>query len=149
MRKHSTSFKPVSHRFASGFSLLEMIAVLGIIALILGAAAVVVGKSGEGAAISTTEAMVQGIETKLQDYRRLGGQYPSQTQGFQALITKPSTAPIPRRWTKQYDSMPKDAWGLEFQYKFPGSKDARTPEVISAGQDGQFGTDDDISSQDT
>ncbi|MEM9283696.1 MAG: type II secretion system protein GspG [Verrucomicrobiota bacterium] len=127
-----------------------MIAVLGIIALILGAAAVVVGRSGEGANISTTEAMVQGIETKLMEYRRLGGVYPSEAQGLEALITKPTTAPIPRRWVKHYDGgLPKDAWGMEFQYKFPGSKDRRRPEVISAGSDGEFGTDDDISSQDS
>ena len=73
MRTHNTSFSPAKGQVASGFSLLEMIAVLGIIALILGAAAVVVGRSGEGAAISTTEAMVKGIETKLMEYRRLGG----------------------------------------------------------------------------
>ncbi|MDP0490467.1 MAG: type II secretion system major pseudopilin GspG [Verrucomicrobiota bacterium JB023] len=133
---------------ARGFSLLEMIAVLGIIALILGAAAVVVGRSGEGAAISTTEAMVQGIETKLMEYRRLGGNYPSDSQGLNALVNKPSTAPIPRRWTKAYDNVPKDAWGNEFQYKYPGSQDKNRPEVISAGTDGEFGTDDDISSQD-
>ncbi len=131
-----------------GFTLLEMIVVIGIIALILGAAAAVIGRGGASAEIKMTETMVNGVEAKLQEYRMLGGMYPSQAQGLQALVTKPSIAPVPRRYVSLYDELPRDPWGKELKYAYPGSKDAGKPEIISAGPDGVFGSEDDISSQD-
>ncbi|MGJ8724365.1 MAG: type II secretion system major pseudopilin GspG [Roseibacillus sp.] len=131
-----------------GFTLLEMIVVIGIIALILGAAAAVIGKGGASAEIKMAETMVQGVNTKLKEYRMLGGMYPSQAQGLQALVSKPSMAPVPKRWTSLYDELPLDPWGKEMKYVYPGSKDAGSPEIISAGIDGVFGSEDDISSQD-
>ena len=131
-----------------GFTLLEMIVVIGIIALILGAAAAVIGRGGASAEIKMTETMVKGVEAKLQEYRMLGGIYPSQAQGLQALVTKPSIAPVPRRYVSLYDELPRDPWGKELKYAFPGSKDAGRPEIISGGPDGVFGSEDDISSQD-
>ena len=131
-----------------GFTLLEMIVVIGIIGLILGAAAAVIGRGGASAEISMTVTMVKGVETKLREYRLVGGTYPSQAQGLQALVTKPSIAPVPKRYTQLYDEIPRDPWGNELKYAFPGSKDPSKPEVISSGPDAAFGTDDDISSQD-
>lgn len=135
-------------RLAHGFSLLEMIVVLGIIGLILSVAVAVVGRSSQTANIKMSETLVQGVETKLREYRMLGGMYPSEAQGLQALVTKPSTAPVPKRYSSLYDKLPTDPWGQELKYNFPGSKDPRTPEVVSAGPDLAFGTDDDIGSQD-
>ena len=132
----------------SGFTLLEMIVVIGIIALILGAAAAVIGRGGEGAKLQVTVAALQGISSNLEQYRLNGTTYPSQAQGLQALVAKPTTAPIPKRYVPLYDEVPKDAWQGEFKYVFPGSVDPRKPEVISTGPDGQFGNDDDISNQD-
>lgn len=131
-----------------GFTLLEMIVVIGIIAMILAVAAGVLGRAGEGSNIKMTEVLVQGVGTKLREYRLLGGTYPSQQQGLEALVTKPSTAPVPKRYTSLYDELPTDPWGSPLKYAFPGSKDPRLPEIISAGPDGQFDTEDDISSQD-
>lgn len=139
---------PKLRPFARGFSLLEMIVVLGIIGLILSVAVAVVGKSSDTANIKMSESLVQGVETKLREYRMLGGMYPSEAQGLQALVTKPSTAPVPKRYSSLYDKLPTDPWGMDLKYNFPGSKDPRTPEVVSAGPDGQFGTEDDIGSQD-
>jgi general secretion pathway protein G len=133
---------------AKGFSLLEMIVVLGIIGLILSVAGAVVGKSSDTANIKMSETLVKGVETKLREYRMLGGMYPSQAQGLEALVTKPSMAPVPKRYSSLYDEVPVDPWNKELKYNYPGTQDPSTPEVISAGPDGQFGTDDDISSQD-
>lgn len=131
-----------------GFTLLEMIVVIGIIGLILGAAAAVIGTGDKSAKITMTDTAVRGVETKLREYRLLGGVYPSQAQGLDALVTKPSIAPVPKRYTQLYEVVPPDAWGNQFKYVFPGSKDPSKPEIISPGPDGAFGTDDDISSQD-
>lgn len=122
--------------------------VIGIIALILGAAAAVIGRGGAGARIQMADTMVNGVGTKLEEYRLLGGVYPSQAQGLQALVTKPTIAPVPKRYTSLYEEVPKDPWSQDLKYQFPGSKVPNKPEVVSAGPDGQFGTDDDISNQD-
>ena len=140
--------KPIFSKQARGFSLLEMIVVIGIIGLILSVAVAVVGRSGDTANIKMSETLVKGVETKLREYRLLGGIYPSQAQGLEALVTKPSTAPLPKRYSSLYETLPVDPWGGELKYKFPGSKDPRIPEVISAGPDGIFDNEDDISSQD-
>lgn len=143
-----TKLKFQNSSYRRGFTLLEMIVVIGIIALILGAAAAVIGRGGAGAKIQLCGTIVDGVGTKLEEYRLLGETYPSQAQGLEALVSKPSIAPVPRRYTQLYDEIPKDPWTNELRYKFPGSKNSSKPEVISAGPDGQFDTEDDISNQD-
>jgi len=83
-------------------------------------------------------------------YKVNGKRYPSQQQGLEALIKKPATSPIPKRWSATLDSEEKlyDPWETKYEYKYPGTKDPSIPEIISAGPDKQFGSEDDISSQD-
>ena len=131
-----------------GFSLLEMVIVLGIIALILATAIGLSGGFMGLGRITSTEAKLQRVSSALMSYRTLAGHYPSEAQGLSALVERPTSAPEPRRWEKFFDTVPKDAWDREFEYKYPGSKDPNRPEVISLGKDGELGTDDDISSQD-
>jgi hypothetical protein len=40
-----------------------------------------------------------------------------------------------------------DPWDTKYKYEYPGSKDPSRPEIISAGPDKQFGSEDDMSSQ--
>jgi general secretion pathway protein G len=132
----------------SGFTLLEMVIVLGIIALILGTA---IGLSGGFMGFGRevqTEGKLQRIDTALRAYRSRAGHYPSATQGLNALVEKPTSTPQPRRWDQSFKNLPKDAWDNEFEYKYPGNQDPNHPEIISKGKDGQLGTDDDLSSQD-
>lgn len=135
---------------ARGFSLFEMVIVMGIIGLILGGAIFSMGKIKNGAAISTTDQSMGALMTNLEQYRNIGGHYPSTSQGLEALLKKPSDAPRPRRWTQSLDSEEAlfDAWSTKYKYQYPGSKDPSLPEIISAGPDKQFGSEDDQSSQD-
>ncbi|MGC6464806.1 MAG: type II secretion system protein GspG [Akkermansiaceae bacterium] len=146
--------KTQNHRplppLARGFSLFEMVIVMGIIGLILGGAIFSMGKISESAKISTCDQSMGSLATNLENYKNIGGQYPSQSQGLEALITKPTSAPRPRRWTQTLDSDKSlyDPWGTKYEYHFPGKQDKTRPEIVSAGPDMQFGTDDDQSSQD-
>ena len=89
----------------------------------------------------------QSLENALQMYRVNAGMYPSQAQGFDALVKRPTTSPKPKRWVRIMDAVPKDPWNRPYIYKFPGSVDPSRPEIISYGKDGIKGTEDDMSSQ--
>ncbi|TAE92089.1 MAG: type II secretion system protein GspG [Verrucomicrobia bacterium] len=130
-----------------GFTLLEMVIVLGIIGLIIGGAIGVMGKVGDGAAIQRVKGDFNSLGSVLKMYKINNGFYPSTSQGLNALVTRPSGSPAPKSWTALADRVPLDPWGLEYVYRFPGSKVATEFELITRGKDGQLGTSDDISSQ--
>lgn len=139
---------PFRRRHASGFTLLEMVIVLGIIAMIMGGAIFTMQRISDSGAITVVEGDFSSISNALQSYKTNARHYPSQQQGLQALVEKPGSTPRPKRWTQILDEVPKDPWGNEYLYKYPGSKDRSRPEIISKGKDGLEDTEDDLSNQD-
>jgi general secretion pathway protein G len=140
--------RTVRQRVAAGFTLLEMVIVLGIIAVLLGGSIALIGGIGDGAKLQRVDADFNAIGSSLKTYKLNAGNYPTQQQGLEALVTKPSSTPVPRRWTKIADRVPTDPWNNPYGYKFPGTKDPSEFELFSMGKDGQVGTEDDLSSQD-
>jgi len=143
--KTNQSFKC---RLAKGFTLMEMMIVMGIIAVLAGGMITLLGDFDEGPKIQKAENEMRALSATLLQYKTLGGRYPTQQQGLQALVTKPTTAPIPRHHSP-IKALAKDPWGNDYIYKMPGTKDPSTFEIISMGSDGQEGGGDDISSQDS
>jgi len=139
---------PIRRRSNAGFTLLEMVIVLGIIALILGGSITFMGRISESAKVGRVDSDFASITSALKMYKVNNGNYPSTQQGLKALVEKPSGTPAPRRWSKIMDKVPLDPWNNEYGYKFPGSKDATEFELISKGADGQEGGETDYSSQD-
>lgn len=133
-------------RRQTGFTLLEMVIVLGIIALILGGAVTMMGKITNGAKLKRVDGDFNAITSALKMYQVTNGSYPTQQQGLKALVDSPS--PPPKRWTRLMDQVPLDPWGHEYGYLFPGRKDPTEFEIISKGEDGQEGGLPDYSSQD-
>ena len=131
----------------SGFTLLEMVIVLGIIAVLLGGSIALIGKVKDGAKLQRVDADFNAVSAALMTYKLNAGSYPTTQQGLQALVTKPSSTPQPRRWTSLSKAIPTDPWGKAYGYKFPGKNDATEFELISSGPDGIDSTPDDISSQ--
>ena len=140
------SQKPTHSALHRGMTLLEIVIVLGIIGLILGAAISNFGGFWGNAETKTAEIKIQGIRSMLESYRLSAGMYPTESQGLQALVTKPTSAPEPKRWNQLTPSLPLDPWQNEFIYKRPATKGNAAYEIISKGNDGILGTDDDVSS---
>ncbi|BCX50046.1 type II secretion system protein G [Haloferula helveola] len=136
-----------TRRVRAGFSLLEMVIVLGIIAVIIGGAITVMGRVGDGAKRTRVSGDFNSIGAALRMYQTNNGRFPSTSQGLEALVDKPSSEPRPKRWVKLLDEVPVDPWQNTYGYKFPGSSDKTTFEIISKGPDGIEGNEDDISSQ--
>ncbi len=101
----------------AGFSLLEMLFVIAIIGLL---AALVLpnlsGAFGQGQ-VKTTKGQIAVLDGALEKYRMDVGRYPTESEGLQVLLTKPTDA---EGWNGPYlkkDALPKDAWGKPFIYK--------------------------------
>ncbi len=135
-------------RRRAGFTLLEMVIVLGIIAMILGGAIFAMRGIGDAAKLRQVESDFKSFQSALAMYKLNAGTFPTTQQGLKALVDKPSSTPVPRRWVQVMSKIPLDPWDSPYQYRFPGKKRANEPELISKGPDGMENTQDDLSSQD-
>ena len=126
-----------------GFTLLEIMLVVTIIALLLGTAIYILSGTVEYSRHVRVSADIQGIKTQLGLYESMNGFYPTTEQGLQALVTQPDTDPRPTRWYQLYKEMPKDPWGNEYIYRCPGVKDPQSYDLFSAGPDRKADTEDD------
>lgn len=126
-----------------GFTLLELLVVIVILALL---AAIVVPKlTGrvDEAKIETTKIQLKELKRALEMYKLDNGTYPTTEQGLKALVEKPTSPPEPKKWRQYLDSVPKDGWGNDFVYISPA--EGKPYELKSKGPDGELGTEDDIS----
>ena len=124
-------------RPARGFTLVEIMVVVVIIG-ILAALIVprVVGRTDDARAVAAKQD-VSAIMQALKLYRLDNGRYPTTEQGIQALVTKPSTQPVPGNWKQYLDKLPKDPWGNVYQFLNPGVRGEI--DVFSLGADAQPG----------
>ena len=127
----------------SGFTLLEIMLVVTIIALLLGAAIYKLGGNVEYARATRVAADMQGINTQLKLYESMNGFMPTSEQGLKALVQQPSTEPRPTRWYQLYKELPRDPWNTEYVYLNPGRKNPTSYDLYSAGQDRKPDTADD------
>jgi general secretion pathway protein G len=123
-----------------GFTLIELMVVMTILALL--AVLVVpklVGRSDE-ARITSTKVQIRNIESALQLYKLDNGLYPATEQGLQALVTEPTTTPLPTNWKKggYLPKVPLDPWKRPFVYLSPGIHDPDY-DLFSYGADGETG----------
>lgn len=133
-------------RRRAGFTLLEMVIVLGIIGVILGGVGYKMLGALENAKIARVEGDMRTLDSALSLYKLNAGNYPTQGQGLAALVKKPTGTPIPRKWAQNLPEVPKDPWNNDYIYRFPSKKKPGEYELISKGQDGMENTSDDISS---
>jgi len=127
----------------AGFTLLEIMLVVTIIALLLGTAIYKLAGNVEYARHTKVSADVQSISTQLKLYESMNGFYPTTEQGLQALVVQPTTEPQPNRWYQLFTEMPKDPWQNPYIYLNPGRKNPSGYDLYSAGPDRKPDTPDD------
>lgn len=142
--KHMNSERPARRRSRNaGFSLMEMLIVLGIMGMLVGI--VIANFQGifGGAQEDTARQFVNNsIKAPLMSYRMHMGGYPTTEQGLAALYNAP-TGERASRWKGPYiEKLPEDPWGNAYQYRFPGQKNPQGYDVWSLGPDGQQSADD-------
>src|SRR5215468_7853916 len=89
-----------------GFTLLEIMLVVTIIALLLGAAIYKLGGNVEYSRHVTVAADIQSLSTQLKLYESMNGFFPTTEQGLQALVTQPTSDPQPQRWYQLFKEVP-------------------------------------------
>lgn len=120
-----------------GFTLIELVVVLTILALIVGIVLPnVVGRIGTSKH-KTALIQVEELGAALDTFRLEIGRYPSSEEGLAALVAKPDSL---SRWFGPYlrkKTVPLDPWGVEFHYRSPGQYGAY--DLYTLGHDNKKG----------
>lgn len=134
---HTGNSGAVTRTRQSGFTLIEIMVVVAIIA-ILGATVVplIMDRPNE-ARVVRAKNDIASYSSALELYKLDNFNYPSTEQGLEALVTKPSGDPEPANWNGRgyVKKLSKDPWGREYLYQ----NEEGEFEIISLGNDGVEG----------
>ncbi len=131
-------------RISRGFTLVELVIVITIIAVLSGSGIYLIIGFIDDAKYQRVESDIQALDLALKSYER--NNYfkpPSQEQGLQALVERPTGDPQPERWRAYLESPMKDPWVADYEYRFPAQKSTKKYDLFSLGEDG-VESDDDI-----
>ena len=127
--------------YKHGLSLVEMLIVVGIIALL---ATMVIGiashidTQAKEKGVKSTFAVLEGA---LEEYKEFQGDFPGHTS---ELYSIPGSRKILEKIGDSQAAI-SDPWGMPLDYRYaPGDN---FPELVSAGPDRKFGTADDITNR--
>lgn len=133
--KKTTQFN-LSRQAQSGFTLIEIMVVVVIIGLLATFILPNVIGRQDVAFQTKAKADVRAIGTQMTMFKLDNYTFPTTSQGIQALVSNPGGK---KTWKKLLDKLPKDPWGNEYQYQYPGSKNPDSFDLWSFGADGVAG----------
>lgn len=126
----------------SGFSLVEILIAISIMVLLGTIVGIALNDLPTKGRYDAAKIQVNSLKTAIQHYSLDNGMPPTQKQGLEALVTKPTDAPIPTDYRPDgyLDSreVPLDPWGNDYAYLVPGSN-GEPFEIICYGADGEVG----------
>ena len=130
-------------RRAAGFTLVELVIVITIIAVLAGSGVYLVVGFVDDAKYQRIDSDLKALDLALKSYER--NNYfkpPTQEQGLQALVERPTGDPQPERWRAYLEEPMLDPWGQEYQYRIPAQKSTKKYDIFSLGEDGTESDDD-------
>jgi general secretion pathway protein G len=124
-------------RGEGGFTLIEILVVITIIALIMSLVGPrVLNYLGESK-VKAAKIQIQSFGSALDLFNLDTGRYPNTGEGLTALVQNPGSIPA---WNGPYlkgGVVPNDPWGKAYVYRSPGEHGPY--DIISYGSDGQEG----------
>jgi general secretion pathway protein G len=125
-----------------GFTLMEMLLVVVIIAILAAVVAPMVLGRGDQARVSAAKGDISSLDTGFGQFKLDVKRFPTEQEGIQALLDDPGSA---KGWAGPYISKPPmDPWGNAYKYRLSELKSRMGYDVYSMGPDGQDNTPDDI-----
>ena len=124
-----------------GFTLVEMLVVIIVIAVLATLVAPNVFRHVDRARDTTARAQIELLAAAVESYRLDNDVFPTTEQGLAALRTQPSTDPRPRDWRGPYlrREVPADPWGRPYLYRSPGVANPTSYDLLTLGRDGREG----------
>lgn len=142
-----------------GFTLIEVLLVIGLLVLLAGVGVVAFGKIKQGADIDATMVKVKNTLEAVKVFQAQMSRYPSKDKGLTELITPPDDDAEKANWHGPYledGKIPVDPWGTELKYDLVddtsaagtanGGTPTQVPHVWSCGPDKTDGSADNIKS---
>lgn len=133
-------------RAKRGYTLIEILVVLAIIAMLVGLAGPQFLKVQGGAKAKAAGIEVKTLKTGLDTMSLDIGRYPTQAEGLNLLAAAPGDG-VPN-WRGPYITpIPDDPWGHPYVYTPPELNDGHEPKIMSLGEDdkpGGAGNDADV-----
>lgn len=114
------NMKHMKKNTQTGFTLLELLVVLGIIAMLAGIVGPQVMKHMGESKTKAAKVQIEELSATLDMYKLDLGSYPTSEEGLKVLIESPDGA---KRWNGPYlrkSTIPLDPWQQEYRYVSPG-----------------------------
>jgi len=125
-----------------GFTLIELMVVVIIIAALVGIVLPHVLPATTEAKVAAARASIQSIQVGLDLFRLHNDRYPTTAEGLDALMKAPGSV---NNWKGPYlRKDPIDPWKHKFRYGYPGTRSKTGCDIWSQGPDGNDGNEDDV-----
>src|SRR5664280_1429701 len=133
--------KKNKYRKQAGFTLIELMVVVVIIAILAGLVIPRFMGETDKAKQAKAKMQIESLESALKMYKLDNGSYPTTEQGLKALVETPTVGNLPKNWRQggylEKGKVPKDPWDHEYVYVSPGSHGDF--DLSSLGADGEPG----------
>lgn len=131
--------RPVPVLGQGGFTLIEIMVVITILAMLAALVAPKLIGQTDKAKVTDAQLQIRNIGQALDLYKLDNGVYPSTEQGLEALVSKPTVGVIPRNYKQDgyIRTIPDDPWGNPYVYLSPGQSGPY--DMFSFGEDGVEG----------
>lgn len=138
----STRAKSIERKSQQGFTLIEIMVVIVILGILAAMVVPRIMSRPEEARIAKAKQDIRAVETALDLYKLDNFNYPTTEQGLEALVTQPTSPPVPKRYREEayLKKVPTDPWQNPYQFLNPGEHGAI--DIFSLGPDQQLSDDD-------
>ncbi len=107
-------------KLQQGFTLIELMVVVVILAVLAVIVLPNIMDRPDEARKVQAQQNIKAIASALKLYKLDNYVFPTTDQGLEALVSKPTAEPTPRKWQQYLSSLPKDPWGRAYLYLSPG-----------------------------
>jgi general secretion pathway protein G len=127
-------------RRTKGFTLIEIMIVMVIIAMLAALVGPRIQSALGGSKVKATKVQIETLSAMVEAFHLDTGRFPTAQEGLQVLVENPANAPI-KGWRGPYlkkNKVPADEWGNALVYEIP-SKQGMEFDIYSLGADGKLG----------